>query len=139
MKRKSVLRGILGAAVIAACANCRGQSNVYSLNVVGHLGIPIHYDFNREWAIGPPTNQFCIRDYKIDSVRTVAFMHSQATATGTFGSGQILLQFRTRPFSVWIWPKLIGSLGALGVAALLPLAAVLARRRTPQPEAAATY
>ena len=56
-------------------------------------------------------------------------MHSQATPMGTSGNGNVLVEIHTHPFSIWIWPKLIGSLGALGVAALLPLAAAVARGR----------
>ena len=51
--KRAICKGILAASVIAACAKCQGQSNVYSLSIYSG-GV----SYSTIWVVGSPPMQF---------------------------------------------------------------------------------
>ncbi len=133
--KRVLCSGILGAAMIAACANCHGQTNIYSLNVGSFF---IRFDYHREWWIGPQSDRYGLTAYSIGGQRTLDFWHSKESQ-GTNYSTQIgLMRLRSKPFWFWISPSLLGALCVAALGFAVPLVAIFSVQKRKRLAAAAT-
>src|ERR1700722_12999989 len=110
MKRTFYSGIMAAAAVFAAAGDTYAQSNVYSVNVVGHLNISGPF-IDRSWLVGPQAHQIGFQEtrwgscdsYHLTFVRT----YSNSTSSGSYFTA--IADVGLQPLRFWIQPWLAGS------------------------------
>ena len=123
-------RGILAAAVFAAAVNCRGQSNVYSLNVVSFCIVSTtNQPHFHEFLIGPESDRYGFREWVTSAERHLEFIHQKTTPAMIEWNPTSLAELSLHPFRLQIRPWV---LALISVPLLSTLSLTLLSRRPKQ-------
>jgi hypothetical protein len=123
--KRTLYSGILAAAVFAAAADARAQSNVYSLNV-GSCFVNLPFYPTHTFFIGPGSDQYGLRESQTATGRSVEYVH-QWFNTNMFGSSATpLATLSTHPLRLRM-PVWLAALISLPIVAAF-LSFVLTRR-----------
>jgi hypothetical protein len=120
--KRTLYSAILAAAVFAAAADTRAQTNVYSLNAGSFLfgaelkTYPVH-----ELLLGPDSNQYGFRESRTDSTCSVDFIHERSVAGFSEWNATSLARLSLHPLRLRMAPSLAASISLLVLCCLWPL------------------